>query len=95
MKPEPDRSAIYARIPDAIKAEVDGEIVLMHPVDWDYFELGGAGGAIWALLETPQSLDALVELLTAEFDVEPERCRHETAAMLVAMVEHGLVTIDG
>jgi Coenzyme PQQ synthesis protein D (PqqD) len=84
---------VYTRTPDVIEADVGGEIVLLHTQNWQYFEFDKVGAAIWNLLTAPTSLDALVEGLTARFDVDEERCRQETKSFLDEMASQGLVTV--
>jgi len=85
-------SSIYSRTADVIEADVGGEIVLLHTQNWQYFEFDRVGAAIWNLLESPASLDALVGSLTEKFEVAPDQCREETKAFLDEMVSRGLVT---
>jgi hypothetical protein len=84
----------YAQNPAVIATDVNGEVVLLHPAEWDYFEFNKVGSAIWRLLAAPMTLGALVAALTAEFDVDPERCREETVAMLAQLDAHGLIILD-
>ena len=84
-------SPIYIHNSEVIETDVDGEIVLMHPANWDYFEFNAAGSAIWRLLATPSTIDALTDALTAEFEVECETCRSETSTLLETMLANDLV----
>jgi hypothetical protein len=84
---------LYARTSDVIEADVGGEIVLLHTQNWQYFEFDSVGAAIWYLLESPRNLDTLVDSLTAQFEVDPNRCREDTRAFLDDMVAQGLVTV--
>ncbi len=85
-------SNMYTRTGDVIEADVGGEIVLLHTQNWQYFEFDKVGAAIWNLLNAPKSLDSLVTALTAQFEVDQDRCREETQAFLDDMVAQGLVT---
>jgi arsenate reductase len=84
----------YRQNPAVIATDVNGEVVLLHPAAWDYFEFNKVGSAVWRLLATPMTLEALVTALTSEFDVEPRRCRDETTAMLARLEQHGLIIHD-
>ena len=86
-------SDLYARTSDVIEADVGGEVVLLHTQNWQYFEFDKVGAAIWNLLNTPSSLDSLVQSLTTKFEVGSEQCREETRAFLDEMVAQGLVTV--
>ncbi|HWD28777.1 MAG TPA: PqqD family protein [Rhizomicrobium sp.] len=84
---------LYARTGDVIEADVGGEVVLLHTQNWQYFEFDPVGAAIWGLLTAPSSLDALVDSLTQQFEVDQDRCRSETKAFLDEMVAQGLITV--
>lgn len=87
-------SPIYIRNSEVIETDVDGEIVLMHPANWDYFEFNAAGSAIWRLLATPSTIEMLADALTAEFEVERETCLPETAALMETMLANDLVRVS-
>ena len=89
-------SRLYQRTSEFIATDVAGELVLLHTLSWNYFEFDTVGASIWALLDAPHSLPALVEALMAKFDVDETRCRADTRAFLDDMIGQGLVTvIDG
>jgi hypothetical protein len=88
-------TAVYARTPDIIEAEVGGEIVVLHTQNWQYFEFDRTGATIWNLLREPKDLGALVEDLVTQFEVDRARCTEETKAFLDDMVEQGLITASG
>ena len=87
---------LYTRTADVIEADVGGEVVLLHPQNWQYFEFDKVGAAIWDLLNAPSSLDTLVESLTSQFEVDQNLCREETKSFLDEMIAQGLVAVgDG
>jgi Coenzyme PQQ synthesis protein D (PqqD) len=87
------QSTLYARTTEIIGTDVDGEVVLLNPVSWNYFELDNIGSAIWALLEPPQSLPSLVEALMVRFTVDQARCLSDAQTFLDALIDHGLVAV--
>lgn len=74
-----------------LTAEVDGELVMLDPRTSNYFGLDGVGHRIWELLEEPTTVDAMVSKLVSEYEVEPDRCTSEVAALVDELVEVGLV----
>ncbi|RYY47868.1 MAG: PqqD family protein [Sphingomonadales bacterium] len=88
------RSDMFVRNDDAlVSAEVDGELVGLSVEKGVCYGLNAVGTRIWALLETPRSLDDLCAQLTDIFDVEPERCEREVVALLGELRSEGLVTV--
>ncbi|MBS0472123.1 MAG: PqqD family protein [Proteobacteria bacterium] len=84
-------SGTYVRTKYVIEADVGGELVLLHTLNWRYVEFDKVGAAIWALLEEPTNLDAMVTALQAKFEVGTEQCREETKELLDEMIAQGLV----
>ena len=62
------------RNPDIIAAEVREETILLNPETWVYVHFNETAARIWQCLDEPRSLDALVDTLVAEYQVEPADC---------------------
>ena len=84
----------YRRATSAVDAVVDGQVVLLSPVDFSYHALDRVGARVWALLDSPRSDDDLVASLTAEFDVDADQCRADLEPFLVRMVEIGTLQVS-
>jgi hypothetical protein len=94
---QPDSpTPLYAHTNDIIATDVDGEVILLNPKSWNFFEFDRIGGSIWKHLETPRSLPSLVDTLMVDFDVDQARCLGDTKIFLDALIAHGLVAVvDG
>ena len=80
-----------ARAAEVVGTEVGDETVLLNTASWTYMSFDAIGARIWALLETPQSLDALVVALLQEFSVDEATCRHDAMLFLADMREKGFI----
>jgi hypothetical protein len=58
----------------------------------EYFGLNSVGSRVWALLEKPQSLDALCAQLVGEYEVDEAQCREDVTHFLQEMLKLGIVT---
>ncbi len=57
---------------DQIAAKVmDGEAVIIDLASGVYYSMDGVGGLIWSLIEATQSMDDMVDAVTAAYDVAP------------------------
>jgi len=72
---------------------VDAEMFGLEPQNGNFYGFNATAARIWALIEQPQSLDALCATLAEEFDVAPATCRADTLAMLRELEADGLVTL--
>ena len=84
----------YTRKPDIIAANMDGEVVMMDIMSGKYYNLGTTGGAIWNLLESPKTLDELVNALTSKYDVDRATCKAQTEEFMKTGLEHGLFFME-
>lgn len=75
-------NTILSRRMGLMTADMNGSAVMMDIMSGKYYNLGEVGGRIWELLEEPSSVSALVEKLTAEYDVSAERCRADIEPFL-------------
>jgi hypothetical protein len=83
--------SVFVRHPEVIGVEVAGEVVLLDSRNWTYLDFNDIASRIWALLNEPLTLPALVARLTAEFEVDATACRLETEAFLQELVKKGVV----
>lgn len=79
---------------DWISAQVGDELVMMSAEHGRYLGLSPIGARIWDLLDTPTTLDQVVDKLTSDFNVSPQQCRDDTLAFIEELASHGAVAID-
>ena len=84
-------NTILSRRMGLMTADMNGSAVMMDIMTGKYYNLGEVGGRIWELLEEPMTVAALVQKLTAEYDVSAERCRADILPFLGKLLERGLV----
>ncbi len=73
---------------------IDGEVAILNLKDGVYYGLNSVGGRIWSLIQEGKTVKAVIETLVDEFDVDADVCRSEVMALLNALAEHNLVTVD-
>ena len=76
---------------DVLFQEVSGETVLLDLESEQYFGLDEVGTRIWALLNEGQGVDAIVETLLAEYEVEREQLAGDVRELLAALLDAGLI----
>ncbi len=86
-------STTLVRISDQVSGGIDGKVVILVVSAGEYHNMNEVGSRIWALLEKPTTLAALVDTLVAEFEVEQATCERETRAFLAQLLGDKLVTI--
>lgn len=84
----------FARAQRQLACELDGEIALLNLDSKLYFGLKDVAATIWHTLETPQTCEAIVAAVVAEFEVEAEQCREEIRTFLGVLRERRLLEIE-
>ena len=82
---------MYERARNLMEAELGDELVALDVQDGQCFGFSAAAASVWQLLDTPKSMAALVEALTAQYAVDTDACRADVAELLESMRDMGLI----
>jgi len=89
-----DFNATIVRSPEQVSGDLDGKVVLLSIENGEYYNMNEVGSRIWALLEKPMTVTALIEQLLAEFEVERPTCEAEVAAFLEQLLKDKLLKLE-
>lgn len=74
-----------------LTSELGEEVALMHRETGFYFGLDEVGALLWRRLQSPASLEELVQRVLDEYEVDPVQCRGDLTRLLDELLEHGLI----
>lgn len=77
-----------------VATTVDGETVLLNDETGTYQGLDGVGSRIWELVQEPTTVGDVVETITAEYDVDAQRCERDVREFVGELAAQRLVEID-
>lgn len=77
-----------------LSTTIGDETIILHESDGVYYGLNDVGSFIWNLLEDPHTIKAICEAVTAEYEVERERCRKDIEEMISELADKGLITLS-
>ena len=80
---------------DVLLQELDGESVILNLETTRYFGLDQVGTRILDLLNESPTIQEAYDSLMEEYEVEPEVLTKELNALIEALLEKGIVTLDG
>ena len=83
-----------APAPQAVACELAGETVILDMASDRYFALSAIGTQIWNWLQTPCTFGSVCERLLEEYDVAPEQCQADVAALIDQLEQQGLVILS-
>ena len=78
-------------VKDQVSADLAGEAAILHLKSGVYYGLDPVGARIWELLKTPRTVAEIRDALLREYDVEPETCEKDLAALLEKLHEEQLI----
>jgi hypothetical protein len=81
----------FVRSPNALSRSVDRETLLAAVDREDVDRLSPSAGAVWSLLDRPRTVSALVDDLSAVFDVTQGRIAKDVETLLSDLVSRGWV----
>lgn len=76
-----------------MSGDLDGKVVLLSIENGTYYNMNEVGSRIWALIEKPVTVAALIEQLLAEFEVEKSTCEKEVADFLGQLQKDHLLKV--
>lgn len=78
---------------DHLAAAVGDETVIMGVEDGVYYGLNEVGARVWSLIQQPQTVAVVRDVLLAEYDVAPEVCTRELLDLLQQLAAQGLIDV--
>ncbi|MBP7063607.1 PqqD family protein [Ferrovibrio sp.] len=87
-------ATIIARHAEQITAEIDGEVVVMGLAQGKYIGLDDVASTLWRLLEQPQSVQHLCDLLAQHYRGDAAEISADVLAFLGELLELGLIQVD-
>ncbi|MDQ8205645.1 lasso peptide biosynthesis PqqD family chaperone [Pelagicoccus sp. SDUM812003] len=84
-------SSIVARNEEILSTCLGEETVMMDIESGNYFGLGLIGSRIWQLIETPNSIQQILDSLLAEYEVEKEQCLEDIIDFLDQLAQNRIV----
>ena len=83
----------YSRRPDTVAANLGEELAVLDLPSGSYLGFNATAAQVWRLLSQPQTLDALCDAMTAEFNIDRDRCRAEVADLLDRLLAANLIRV--
>ena len=71
-----------------------GDIVILDINKGIYYELYGVGVRFWELIQQPRTIQAIIDTLLDEYEVNAERCQIDIFVLTEDLAKHGLIEIN-
>lgn len=87
-----EQTTLVKRKAGIVSSKLEDEVVMLDIEQGKYFGLDPIGARIWELIETPNTIQAIISSLTAEYNVGKEQCENDVFEFLNQM--HSLSIIE-
>ena len=86
--------AIVSIPEDVLFRELDGEAIILNLAKGLYFGLDAVGTRIWMVLDESSSVGRAIEVMTAEYDVDPAVAAQDVLELVSALRDQGLILVN-
>lgn len=76
-----------------LSTQLGDEVVILGLKDSVYYGLNNVGTRVWQLLQTPHTIDDVVNAVVTEYEVTRETAEADVGALLADLHARGLVAI--
>ena len=77
-----------------IDRAVEGEMLVIHLPSGNYFSLNSVGTRIWESINGKRTVREVVEIVSIEYDVDPERVQVDVLNLINDLAGEGLVVVE-
>jgi hypothetical protein len=86
------RSSVVAS-GDQVSSNLGGEVAILDVEAGMYYGLDEVGARVWTLIQSPKTVDEVLQVLLDEYEVEPGRCEQDLISLLQSMADEGLIEV--
>ncbi len=87
-------TATIVRSSNQVSGDLDGKVVLLSIENGEYYNINEVGSRIWALLEKPMAVAALIDQLLTEFEIDRSTCEKETMTFIEQLQKDRLIVVE-
>jgi hypothetical protein len=92
-----DEVEVRGRVPvrngDVVWQILEGECVILNPLEGTYFGLNGVGLSFWEKVDGTRTVDEITELLFNEYDVDRATLSRDITELVEAMLDQNLLSL--
>lgn len=87
------KSLVYGRAAGITMREMDGDLFLAHEETGSIYRLNATGAAFWRVIDTPQDLNAIIEIFQEAFPkMQPAQVKRDLLALVEELTDQGLIS---
>jgi hypothetical protein len=79
---------------DVLFRELDGEAIILNLAKGLYYGLDAVGTRIWIVLAESSSVGRAIDVMTAEYDVDPAVAAQDVVELVSVLRDQGLLLVN-
>jgi hypothetical protein len=92
--PEITLATTVVQSPNLVATQLGQEIVILGLDSELYYSLSEVGAQIWKLIESPMSVQSVLDALLKQYAVDPALCQADLLAILQDLTAEGLIEVQ-
>jgi hypothetical protein len=88
-----NNNTLVAVAKDVVSCDLLEETAILNMKNSVYYGLDPVGTRIWNLIQQPITIQKILDVLLAEYDVEPDRCQVDLYELIEQLIDNELVEI--
>jgi hypothetical protein len=93
VSPTITEHSVVVAAKDQVSCDLAGEAAILNIKNGVYYGLDPVGARIWNLMQEPRAVAEIQDVITSEYDVEPERCARDLVGLLEKLLAEGLIEV--
>ena len=85
--------ALVVAAPGQLSTTFGDEVIILGLDESMYYGLSSTGVRIWELVQTPRTVDEILETVISEYEVDRHRAESDLEALLIELHNRGLIAI--
>ena len=86
-------TTVVAQSPELVSTNIEGQTALLSILNGTYYGMDRVGSRVWALIERPRAVSAVVDQLLQEFAVERATCEQHVLDFLQKLADADLLLV--
>ena len=79
---------------EQISTDLANEAVILNTASGKYYSLDGVGTTVWENIQSPTSVQRILDILLSTYEVDAKRCQNDLYALLTDLDQAGLISIS-
>ena len=79
---------------EQVSSDLGDEVAILDFKAGMYYGLDSVGARVWHLIQQPRTAGEIRNIITSEYDVDPERCEGDLIALLQKLMDEGLIKVS-